>query len=88
MTARDMKIRKQIRVFDIYAYEVDGINVPIRYVRDYKIDKHANVLEVTFYDYSQYEYDIGSYEEKVKAIKKINKQIKQFSKKFYEVQYV
>ena len=80
-----MKIRKQMRVNDIYSLQVDYVTVHISYVRSYIIDRDANILSITFYDYSECEYDIRNYDEKVKAIKQINKIIKKFNKKHLEV---
>lgn len=74
-----MKQKRQMRLYDIYSYLVDGVFSNIEHVFSYKANYYNDkmiCLYVEYDDNTSENYILTDYKDKKDAIKRINKYIK------------
>lgn len=73
------KQKKQMRLYDIYKFIVDGRKDTIRNILSWRIH-NDNELIVNFQNGTTVHWDILDYQDKKKAIKEVNCELKEIEK--------
>lgn len=71
-------VKKQLRLYDIYKYIVDGRRDSIRHIVSWQIKNDTIIVHFT--NHTTVDWSILDYSDKKKAIKEINRELKEIDR--------